>query len=83
MKTFNFSVLGGSAKWHRNVLKNLGSSFNFLSEVTSSLIGTGLEWTQKTLLAETPLIVGNEGDVTWSDRPRIDASALCKYSVPF
>lgn len=48
----------------------------------SSLIGTGLGWAQKILLAETPLITGTEWDAAWSDRMRPDASAICKYSTP-
>jgi hypothetical protein len=51
------SILGGLEKWH-NFLKYLGSYFNCLSKVISSL--TWLRWTQKITQAATPLVTGNE-----------------------
>lgn len=50
--------------------KNQGSCFSCLENMTSSLVGTELGWTQKILLGEIPLITGNEWNVTCSDRTR-------------
>lgn len=56
LKTTVLLALNDSAKWH-DVLKYLGSCFNLKGDIIINWYGVG--WTQKIILAETPLVIGN------------------------